>query len=208
MTKLVAILPLAAIEAALAVAPGTALAADFPPGDYYAAPAPIVSGWAGPYLGANAGYQWGSVSNSPTKPSGIVGGVEGGYNWQSGRFVYGAETDLELSGADATVAPVEFSTPWLGTLRGRGGIAFSNVLVFGTAGLAYGDLRADTTGLTEAHTSIGWVAGGGVEVGFAPRWTAKAEWLYLDLAGRNFSVTSTTNGLAANLLRVGVNYHF
>jgi len=188
---------------------GVAVAADFPSGNYYTAPAPLsASSWAGPYLGANLGYQWGSVSNNPTRPSGLAGGIEAGYNWQRGAFVFGGETDLELSAADATVAPWEFSSPWLGTLRGRAGVAFGNVLVFGTAGLAYGEIRADIFNLTESHTSIGWTAGGGVEVGFTPHWSAKAEWLYLDLAERGFSVTGVNNGLAANLLRLGVNYHF
>ena len=63
-------------------------------------------------------------------------------------------------------------------MRGRAGVAFNNVLVYGTAGLAYGDF--DTAGLTESHASFGWTAGAGVEVGFTPRWSAKAEWLYLN----------------------------
>ena len=42
-----------------------------------------------------------------------------------------------------------------------------------------------------------------------PHWSAKAEWLYLDLADRNYSVTNgASNGLSADLLRLGVNYHF
>lgn len=190
----------------LVAAMGTALAADLPP--YYNAPPPAPSGWAGPYIGATAGYQWGTVSHSPTEPSGIAGGIEGGYNWQRGQFVFGGEADIDLSGADDTIAPYEFSTPWYGTLRGRGGVAFSNVFVYGTAGLAYGDLRADSFNLSESHVGIGWVGGAGVEVGFAPRWTAKAEWLYLDLSNSNFSLTGTSNGLSTNLLRAGVNYHF
>ena len=40
--------------------------------------------WAGPYLGGNIGYAWGSVDNNPARPSGFVGGVQGGYNWQNG----------------------------------------------------------------------------------------------------------------------------
>ena len=40
--------------------------------------------WAGPYLGVNLGYAWGSVQNNLTKPSGFVGGVQAGYNWQTG----------------------------------------------------------------------------------------------------------------------------
>ncbi|MGH7486215.1 MAG: outer membrane protein, partial [bacterium] len=164
--------------------------------------------WAGPYLGATAGFEWGKVTNSPIKPSGIAGGVEAGYDWQVGQFVFGAETDINLTGADDTFAPYKFSNPWFGTLRGRAGIALSNVLLFATAGLAYGDLRAETAGLTESKTSIGWTAGAGIEVGFTPNWSAKAEWLYLDLSDRTYSLTGTGNGLQANLLRFGVNYHF
>ena len=40
--------------------------------------------WAGPYLGGNLGYGWGAVNNNPTRPAGLVGGVQGGYNWQNG----------------------------------------------------------------------------------------------------------------------------
>jgi outer membrane immunogenic protein len=176
--------------------------------DYFA-PSPFGPySWIGPYIGATAGYEWGWVSNSPTQPSGLAGGIEGGYNWQRGQFVFGGEADFNLSSASATVAPVEFSNPWFGTVRGRGGVTIGNVLVFGTAGLAYGDLRADSAGLSEWHGNVGWVAGAGVEVGFTQRWSGKAEWLYIDLAGSNFSVTAANNGLTANLLRFGVNYRF
>jgi outer membrane immunogenic protein len=190
-------------------APNLALAADLPAGPYYTAPEPLSAySWAGPYLGATLGYEWGSVDNSNTHPSGIAGGVEAGYNWQRGAFVFGGEADIQLSGADDTLAPFEFSNPWFGTLRGRAGVALSNVLLYGTAGLSYGDLRADSFNLTESHTSVGWVAGGGVEVAFTPRWSAKAEWLYLDLSDSTFSLTGANNGLGADLLRMGVNYHF
>jgi outer membrane immunogenic protein len=191
------------------VAPDLSAAADFPATPYYTAPEPLSAySWAGPYLGATAGFEWGSVDNSRTNPSGIAGGLEAGYNWQYGSFVVGGETDIQLSGADDTLSPFEFSNPWFGTLRGRAGVTLNNVLLFGTAGMAYGDIRADSGFLSESHTSVGWVAGGGVEVGFTPRWSAKAEWLYLDLSDRNFSVTGTTNGLAADLLRMGLNYRF
>lgn len=200
----------ASLGAALTpLAAGPALAADLAGGPYYTTPEPLSAySWAGPYLGATLGYEWGAVDNSPTRPSGIAGGVEAGYNWQRGAFVFGGETDIQLSGADDTLSPFEFSNPWFGTLRGRAGVSLNNVLIFGTAGLSYGDLRADTFNLTESHVSVGWVAGGGVEVGFTPHWSAKAEWLYLDLADRTFSVTGTNNGLAADLVRMGVNYHF
>jgi len=186
-----------------------ACAADLP-APYYTTPAPLSAfSWAGPYLGANAGYEWGQVTNNQTQPSGLAGGIQAGYNWQIGQFVWGGETDLQFSSANDTVAPWQFSNPWFGTLRGRAGVALGNVLVFGTAGLAYGSLTADTAAnLSDTRTSVGWAAGLGIEVGFAPRWSAKAEWLYLDLSDRSFSVTGTNNGLEANLLRLGVNYHF
>jgi outer membrane immunogenic protein len=196
--------------AVAAGAAGTALAADLPAQPYYTAPAPLsASSWAGPYLGATIGYEWGTVSNNPTRPAGVAGGIEGGYNWQFGQFVAGIEADINASAAEDTFAPWQFSNPWFGTLRGRAGVAFGNTLVFGTAGLAVGGLTVDSPGnLSQSRTSAGWTAGAGVEVGFAPRWSAKAEWLYLDLSDRSFSVTNNTNGLAANLLRLGVNYHF
>jgi outer membrane immunogenic protein len=190
-------------------APGLALAADLPAAPYYTAPEPLSAySWAGPYLGATLGYEWGTVDNNNTRPSGIAGGAEAGYNWQRGAFVFGGEADIQLSGADDTLSPFEFSNPWFGTLRGRAGVSFSNILLYGTAGLSYGDLRADTFNLTESHTSIGWVAGGGAEIAFTPHWSAKAEWLYLDLSDSSFSLTGTNNGLAADLIRMGVNYHF
>jgi outer membrane immunogenic protein len=202
----------ALVGAALTIATtGLAYAADLPASPYYAPPPeplPPSALWMGPYLGATGGYEWGTVDNSPTKPSGIVGGVEGGYNWQRGSFVLGFEADLQLSGADDTISPFEFSNLWFGTVRGRAGVALNNVLLYGTGGLSYGDLRADSFNLTETHTTVGWVAGLGAEVLFNPRWSAKAEWLYFQLSDTNFSLTGLSNGLDANILRVGVNYHF
>ena len=47
-----------------------------------------------------------------------------------------------------------------------------------------------------------------MEVGFAPNWSAKVEYLYMDLSDRAFSITGMNNGLQSNILRFGVNYHF
>ena len=164
--------------------------------------------WAGPYLGANLGYAWGSVDNNQTKPSGFSGGAQAGYNWQTGPWVFGVEGDLEASGATDTFAPWKFSNPWFGTLRGRAGYALSNILFYGTGGLAFGDLRGETFGLSESHTNIGWTAGVGAEFGFAQNWSAKIEYLYVDLANSNFTITGASNGYRFGLVRAGVNYHF
>ncbi|WP_164718784.1 MULTISPECIES: outer membrane protein [Bradyrhizobium] len=164
--------------------------------------------WAGPYLGGNIGYEWGSVDNNPSKPSGFVGGVQAGYNFQNGPWVFGVEGDIQVSGADDTFAPWKFSNPWFGTLRGRAGYAFNNVLFYGTAGLAFGELRGQTFGWAESHTTAGWTIGGGAEVGLAPNWSAKLEYLYIDLSTSQFAITGVSNGYSASVVRAGVNYRF
>jgi outer membrane immunogenic protein len=198
-----------AAAAAVTVAATSAVAADLPRSQpYYSSPAPAGYNWIGPYVGANVGYQWGRTTNSATRPNGIEGGLQAGYNWQSGAFVFGGETDLQISGADDTFAPFKFSNPWFGTLRGRAGYALNNVLFYGTFGLAYGGIKGETGGLAESKTHIGWAAGAGMEVGFTPNWSAKIEYLYIDLADRAYSVTGVNNGMESNVLRVGVNYRF
>ena len=184
--------------------------------DLYGSGAPLIAtqslyrpdSWAGPYLGGNLGYAWGSVANNPTKPSGFVGGVQAGYNWQNGAFVFGVEGDIQATGAEETFAPWKFSNPWFGTVRGRAGYALNNVLLFGTGGLAFGELRATTFGLSESHTNAGWTLGVGAEMGFAPNWSAKVEYLYVDLANSNFVITGASNGYRFGLIRAGVNYRF
>ena len=199
-----------AISVAAATAAGSAAAADLPrgPAPYYYPPAASIYNWTGLYAGLNIGYEWGKVTNSSANPSGVAGGGQLGYNWQTGQFVFGAETDIQISGADDTFAPWKFSNPWFGTLRGRVGYAVNNVLLYGTAGLAYGNLQVELGGLEENKTRVGWTAGLGMEVGFTPNWSAKVEYLYMDLGSRFYTLTGADNGLQASYLRFGVNYHF
>jgi outer membrane immunogenic protein len=145
-----------AIVVAAATAAGTAAAADLPRNlaPYYYPP-PAIYNWTGFYAGLNLGYQWGAVSNFSGNPSGIAGGGQIGYNWQVGQFVFGAETDIQVSAADDTFAPWKFSNPWFGTLRGRAGYAMNNILLYATAGLAYGNLTANLAGLGESKTLVG-----------------------------------------------------
>ena len=74
--------------------------------------------------------------------------------------------------------------------------------------LAYGDLKGELDSLDETKTEFGWTIGAGMEVGLTPRWSAKVEYLYMDLGSRSFSITGTDNGLQSSVLRLGVNYHF
>ncbi|AMN39910.1 outer membrane protein [Rhodoplanes sp. Z2-YC6860] len=201
-------LAFAATLATLLLAPGATTAADLMP---YGQPAPARSMfWQGPYVGANLGYQWGSVSNTGTDPSGVMGGIQAGYNWQSGQFVFGGETDLQMSDADDRFAGWKFSNPWFGTLRGRAGYAMNNILLYGTAGLAYGTLRAESLslGVHDSRTSLGWAAGAGMEVALTGNWSARAEYLYVDLNSRTFALDGTDHGISSSMLRFGVNYRF
>ena len=185
-----------------------AAAADMPRSAPYFAPAAAGFNWSGGYVGVNLGYDWGKITNSNVSPSGLEGGVQGGYNWQSGQFVYGAETDLQLSGADDTFAPFKFSNPWFGTLRARGGFAYNNFLFYLTGGLAYGNVKAESAFLSESRTQLGWTLGLGAEMGISQNWSAKVEYLYMDLGSRNYTITGTSNAFNSNVLRVGLNYHF
>jgi outer membrane immunogenic protein len=197
-----------AIGFALAMVSSAASAADIPP--FSAAPAPYASyNWLGPYAGINLGYQWGSVTNSGgASPSGFAGGVQGGYNWQMGQFVYGVEADLQVSGASDTFAAYQFSNPWFGTLRGRAGYALNNILFYGTLGLAYGQSRIEFFGLSEGHLHPGWAGGGGMEIALTPNWTARAEYLFIDLSDEAYGLTGVKNGFESSLLRFGANYKF
>lgn len=199
----------AASLTAASIAAGAAAAADLPggPAPYYNPPASVFN-WSGVYAGLNLGYGWGKVTNTEANPSEILGGGQIGVNWQSGQFVYGAETDLQGSGADDTFAGYKFSNPWFGTVRGRAGYAFNNVLLYGTLGLAYGSLRGDLGGAVETHTMAGWTGGLGAEVGLTPNWSVKGEYLYVDLADGSFAITGMDNGYRANMFRFGFNYHF
>jgi outer membrane immunogenic protein len=99
---------------------------------------------------------------------------------------------------------------WFGTVRGRAGWLFMpSLLVYGTAGFAYGGVSAWSFN----NTRTGWTAGGGLEWMFAPRWSAKVEYLFLDLdSGGTTGAWGWNWGFhfhpQINIVRAGVNYHF
>jgi outer membrane immunogenic protein len=181
------------------------------------------------------GPAFASASNPLT---GAVGGGQAGYNWQTGPLVLGVEADIQASSlkgsltappCPASICGVDVSASytqkmdWFGTVRGRLGYATDAWLVYGTAGYAYGNATTEASasaGAVSASTSRkefrdGFVVGGGVEFAFAPRWTAKAEYLYLDFGSANTSWTftgiPTVNDrikIYENVVRGGVNYRF
>jgi opacity protein-like surface antigen len=88
-----------AVSVAAVAAAGSAAAVDLPrvPAPYYYPPAPSIYNRAGFYIGLNLSYEWGKVTSSSVDPAGIPGGGQLGYNWQTGQFVFGAETDIQAS---------------------------------------------------------------------------------------------------------------
>jgi outer membrane immunogenic protein len=71
------------------------------------------------------------------------------------------------------------------------------------------------SGSTAVHSvEYGWTAGAGVEVAFADQWTAKIEYLFVDLGKVTCSSTSEffcgtgSMTLTENIVRGGVNYKF
>lgn len=220
------------IACALALTAATpALAADLPPvaaprapAVYVPAVAPVYN-WAGIYIGINGGYGFGNstwnggglTSGSFDIDGGLVGGTIGG-NFQVGQFVAGVEADGDWSDIRGSTpstfcAACQTSNNWLATVRGRVGVAWDRVLLFGTGGLAAGDVKATTGVGTDSNTELGWTAGGGIEVGITENFTAKVEYLYVDL--QNGSCTAScgappTIGVSftSSLVRGGLNYKF
>jgi outer membrane immunogenic protein len=117
---------------------------------------------------------------------------------------------------------------WFGTFRGRVGVlATPRVLLYATGGLAYGEVRTAATigagafGFSNSSTRSGYTVGAGVEGMITQNWTAKLEYLYMDLGRVNGSFVTTIPALGGgllssnyssrvtdNILRVGLNYKF
>ncbi len=194
------------------------------PAAYIPTVAPVYN-WGGIYLGLNGGYGFGSSewsgaglnTQSFNTSGGVVGGTLGA-NFQSDAFVFGLETDLDWTGITGSTTCVAVnptcttSNDWLGTTRVRVGYAADRVLFYGTGGAAYGNVQANVNGVTSSSTKAGWTAGAGVEAAFADNWTARLEYLYVDLSkascgtacgGAPINVTFTQN-----LVRAGIDYKF
>jgi outer membrane immunogenic protein len=200
----------------VALGTASAVAADLPARTYTKAPAVVapVYNWAGFYIGAMGGYAKEDASFAPVS-GGLAGGTIG-YNWQTGPVVFGLEADAAWADLSATAGIPGLLTATakvddLGTVRGRIGYAFDQVLLYGTGGYAWADTKLSATVLglsaSESHVLNGWTAGAGVEVMFAPKWSVKAEYLYRSFSSQNyFNVPSGTVNM--NSVQVGVNYHF
>jgi outer membrane immunogenic protein len=215
----------------LALSTVLASAADMRRPAPYAAPyqapyAPYFS-WTGFYLGANGGYGWGDSrwnfpggSTGDFDVAGAIFGVTAGYNFQMGAVVIGAEADVNWTNIHGNTtnncAPGCFTNnTWLTTVRGRVGYAVDRLLPYLTGGAAIGNIKAHLGGLPEqTDERLGWTIGAGAEFAFFGNWSAKVEYLYVDLD--SFSCGAAACGAPgpaevkfdAGVLRAGVNYRF
>jgi outer membrane immunogenic protein len=179
-----------------------------------------------------------------TTSKGVTGGAQIGYNWQMGAIVAGLEADIQGSGIKSSKQSPFFDTDgnrfipgqflsteqklsWFGTVRGRlGATVTPDLLLYATGGFAYGHVDASANTFfrsasqypaSVSQTKAGWTVGAGAEWMFARDWSAKVEYLYLDLGnasaiGRSAllpnSEATHTWKTRENIVRAGVNYHF
>jgi outer membrane immunogenic protein len=208
-----------------------------------------VYNWSGVYVGINGGYGFGSSEwTDPLNPSlstssgnfntngGLVGGTLG-VNFQTGGFVFGVEGDWDWQALQGTsnnsfctsvlVSGVpgglscETKSDWIATIRGRAGYAADRVLFYATGGGAGGNVQTGLNTLSlQSNTEYGWTAGAGIEWAFADNWTAKVEYLFVDL-GNSTCNTSANCGFdtatapandsvkfTESMVRAGVNFKF
>jgi outer membrane immunogenic protein len=191
-------------------------------------PTGLAPGAGGYFGGAQIGYNW---QVSPAWLVGLEADIQGG----------DYKGNASVTTTPATLAPfttsVEQHSNWFGTVRGRAGFLVSpNILFYGTGGFAYGQTEASqstiATGFTLAtcptnlpcaagsatSARYGWTAGAGWEIMTAPNWTAKVEYLYVDLGAQSLSATTpafappvtftSSNKFRENILRIGFNYMF
>jgi outer membrane immunogenic protein len=235
---------------------GSAYAADLPsrkaPPMAYAPPVPIFT-WTGFYVGVNGGGMFRANNNNGYNNAFFFGGAapvvgfnnnnnngrflvggQAGVNWQVSQFVFGIEGDGQalLGGRrnDFPGASGGNSTGFLGTVRGRAGIAFDRFLVYGTGGVAFGNSGypnvavATVGGIPGYFTAnnnnssrVGYALGGGVEYAFLNNWSVKVEYLFTDLGrtnrtyylGGGLPAGFTVTGREQNhIVRAGLNYKF
>lgn len=141
-------------------------------------------------------------------------------------------TFLPPAAAGGTVLTIDQHLQWFGTVRGRVGIlATPKVLFYGTGGLAFGEIKTTgtMTGFTPAAVAIasvgsnsttraGWTAGVGVEGKITQNWSAKLEYLYMDLGSFSsgpFTLAplstvsaNVSSRFTDHILRAGINYQF
>jgi outer membrane immunogenic protein len=210
---------LGASAVALMIGVGGATAADIyapaPVAEVIYNPAPAFS-WTGAYVGGLLGYEWGKADvrgGGPSlNPDGWMGGLFAGYNFQtSGMFVAGVEGDFTFSGAGDKQNGVSVDNNWNSTLRARAGIAIDRFLMYGTGGLAVGNISVKNSGVgSDTGTHAGWTIGGGIEAAFTNNIIGRLEYRYTDYGTNQYDTgkKNTKVDFNSSQVMVGVGYKF
>ena len=180
------------------------------------------------------------AANGSNRVDGAIGGGQIGYNWQVKNYLVGIEADIQASGQRGTntlnsafFLPIAFffgaQTPsatsltnttrldWFGTVRGRLGYVYDRWLVYGTGGLAYGELNVNSAvnpanislvpgfqnvpfNIGGSQTKTGWTLGFGVESALSANWSWRAEYLYMDLGSVTVTGAVPAQGCLGNNL--------
>jgi outer membrane immunogenic protein len=233
---------LVAIAFALTATPSQA--ADLPRGAPPTAPAYAPPyNWYGFFIGVHGGYLSGGnaigITGAAALPgiagsidpdvNGFIGGVHWGTNWQTGRWVYGFDSDIsftDIKGSQTVVIAgvtntAEEKLRWFGTTRVRLGYTLlDNLMVYATGGLAGATAKMTLshvpgfTGLSDSDNQWGWAAGAGLEYGMGP-WSLRVDYLHYDLgdvsfryvAAPGFLLTARTD-VSGDIIRGGISYRF
>jgi outer membrane immunogenic protein len=208
--------------------------------------------WTGFYMGANVGGSWGTSAMNAAQAgdpvtgfgvvgcapvgglggcsfsqnnnlNGLTGGLQLGYNYQTGVWVYGIEADIDWrsrqQGTTQTVFngfgdndSTENRLKWISTVRGRLGYAPADKwLAYVTAGVAFGSEQnrltqtfcvvptvcdANARTVSDSVTKTGWAAGAGVQYALSSNWSVGFEYLYINLGKDTLTGGTVIPGVA------------
>jgi outer membrane immunogenic protein len=141
-----------------------------------------------------------NLGHVQVQKSGLIGGVQGGWNWQFRCTVFGVQADYGWSNIKARAdfsdgedmldfLNVESKLLGVGTVRTRSGVVFDNLLLYVTGGFAWANFDRsyslidpgppfETETFSSDKTKWGWTAGFGTEWAFWGNWSIQSEVLY------------------------------
>jgi opacity protein-like surface antigen len=207
------------------------------PDVYTKAPTAPAYHWTGLYFGANFGGAFNRedvaspIGIAATNPSGVLGGVQFGYNYLlAPHWLVGVEADLDWTSAQgktnfidpAGTAALSVTSDhnWYDTVDARLGYVTGPLMLYAKGGAAWmnADYRLDVNSGIDGGTVMsanrsGWNVGAGLEYMLGSRWSAKLEYDYLDFGSKTLGFdTPFGNGVtfksSINEVKAGVNYHF
>lgn len=178
--------------------------------------------WSGAYFGIKGGGAIDGTANQANAfvaggdydVDGFLVGIMSGYNLQRGNIVFGIDSDssfADIDGSNTSAACGGTCTSeidYLGTTRLRAGYAMDRFLPYITGGVASALVDGTYGGASmSSEFHFGFAAGGGLEWAIMDGWSARAEYLYIDLQDKGHSFGPTRMGVDIDdmhVIRAGV----